>query len=1715
MKSWIQKLSGHHFLLLLSFFLILIVPYTLNLKSTFLTGIFEKSDVSLTPRDVQAHYNRPQIYISSWGGNTYASGGLVSQTVLDEPSIEVVGYNLPSGKFDIEIYKADNQLILDYLTYNKDYKQISKIDTAKLEKVISFTQEFTNTSRNANEKIELPNKDAGIWYLVLKNGDASANALIIRTGLGAIAKKGDGEFVFWVTDIKSKRSVTSGQVKVYNLSGKIGLLNTSDITSDGTAKAPLTKDSDIAIIESGSGMALIPLNLKYLNYGYSYNTYTEKVLTGRFFTFTDRPIYRPGDTVNFKSIIRNEDDARYFIPGGTVKVEASQGWDESKVTVYKGTHSISSVGSINGSFKLPDSAKTGDYTLTVTLSDTKSGSSYFNVEYYRKPEYFVDLLTDNKAMVSGDDLTVKVSGQYFSGQPLKGAFVSYKIYSYDFYEYDYYSSYLYNFDSESYRYGWWYGSSTINQGVVPLDEYGIGKIDLPIKLKDNNGKNKVVSVEVSYMDPSGNPVIDRKNYLVYAGDYSIFRKDYGYGSQVKAPYTLPIKLATNKSGVSLKDVGLKANIKRTSWVSYQEEGKKYLSYRKEEENLQEVSTKTNSEGEAEIVFIPEKTGSYTITVSSTDSQSNEIKKEFWAYIWDDNYYYSYDGSENTLSVYTEKPSYKPGDIAKLHITSDIPDRDVFLSLERGRLDRYQVVSINGKSTVIDLPIVETDIPNVFASAVGFNEIGVDSSTAKILTDTSAKKLKVKITPDGKKYGPGDAVTLDLLISDDTGNPVQSEATVWMVDKSLYELATNNTGDIFKAFWSERSDNTTMSHSLEGITVNMAEMGGCFAQGTKVVMFNGEEKNIENVRPGDYILTKSSEDGNDLVKAKVKTVHSAEVNQYLVLNGSLRVTANHVLYINHKWDLAGNVQLGDVLVKKDGSDERVISIERLRGKTKVYNLEVEKFNTFFAQGYYVHNEKGGGERSVFKDAAYWNASVWTDASGHAVLSVKLPDNLTTWAISAVAATSDTRVGQTTNEIIVSKDIVVRPVLPNILRIGDKAIVSAMVHNFTENDKEFNVSLKFDAGDVENAQQAIKVPGGGVEQLYWSISPMQEKDASKMTFSAINVSNKNEGDTIIQQIPVRIYGFRMKKGEVGEGNKTYNIKLSPDSVNDQTSVYLNLAPTLLNTLPEAMKYLINYPYGCIEQTTSRFVPVVIARDNRELFAEAMEGKKVDEMIDKGLERLSSLQSNDGGWGWWHESASNPFISAYVVEYLLIAKDLGYPVDSEMLYRAQIYFENLNLNDPSAKVIKFYALTLLDSEKRDKGVELSDTMTPDVIALGVMANYANGLTNSSENGLKMLLSKAKDVGGNLYWEAGNSNNFGSKDASTALAMRAVLTSGGDRDIAVQASRYLTSSRRSEYWSNTFSTAQVIRALVELSKSGSEMSPDYSYRVLLDGNLLKEGTVTDARQIIKNIQVPVNKIKDSGSKLDISYEGVGQLYSTFIVNEFRTDKNYVPFNQPLSVVKEIYNEKGKNYSIGAGDTVIINIQIDGLKEFTDYGVVEDHLPGGMVPIIETLNNERGSSQRWYYYSGYGKEYLEDGVVLSLNRMYSGVYQYSYKARVINSGTYAVPPVVAGLMYSPEIFGVSEGKEITIEKESKKLYDLPQVSERLRNIINARNSTYQNKILLVVLVIILAIMLIFILNDNLRRRFTEKIFIIGSKLRDGPFSKFGRQKPPEDDTQI
>ena len=968
-----------------------------------------------------------------------------------------------------------------------------------------------------------------------------------------------------------------------------------------------------------------------------------------------------------------------------------------------------------------------------------------------------------------------------------------------------------------------------------------------------------------------------------------------------------------------------------------------------------------------------------------------------------------------------------------------------MSFERGYLERYKIIRIDDKQKTIEEKLLPDDIPNVFVTAKSFTGEKYDSSNENILINTDFKKIIYKISTDKEKYAPGDQVTVNVLSTDINGQPVKSNIALWALDKAIYALSDKNYGDIFENFWDKRYNYTQNAHSLEGISIySGAEKGGCFLPDTQILMADGSHKLIKDVKVGDKILTKISETSTKLVKTNVSAIHQVEESGYLVINGNLKVTSNHILFINNKWIIAGLAKIGDTLLNKDGQNIKINSLEYLNLKTNVYNLTTDKYHTFFANSFYVHNQKGGGSRTNLADTAYWNLSVNTDDQGKAQVNFKLPDNLTTWVIAAIGANPETKVGEGSSEIKVSKDLVIRPVLPNVLSSGDKIRVAAIINNFSDKDINTTVSIVTDAGKIFSpVSQEIKIKANQFEEVKWDLAVDQGDKTTEFKFTVVD-ENKNV-DSVTQKIDIRSLGYWQQKSEFKKDNLQFLINKIDGLDFDKSKIDLTLGSNLLGSLPSAMNYLINYGYGCVEQTTSSLMSKLIAKKYSNIFSEALKNQTNRTTIEDGLDKLKNMQNYNGGWSWWKDSETNPFVTAYVFMALVQSKDLGYKVDEDVYQTAKNYLtNNLESKEVLDKIMASFALSF-DGGKNTITQNL-DQLENDLLAISVITNLKSGLSDSSQNGLDLLMSRMQksDIGN--FWAKSSPERFGSIEASTALAIQALIKSGKYTNEATDAVNYLIKSRTSDYWGNTFATLQSILAITQFNQLQSVDKTNLTYFITQNKTSLKTGTFVGLNS--KPISLDINLPKTDDQTIEINKSGQGNLFANLYQKLWIKSDIGAKYNDKVEVTKTITNAQDGSYNLIPGDlalvTVTINFKEGNDDQKTGYAVIEDHLPSGLIPVNFRMLNEYDEEESYsdnYYYS----EYLTDGVIIPFY-LRDNKNTFTYKARVINEGTFSNPPVFFSMMYRPDIWGRSDFSSIDIGKD--RIISSPQDYPRIRGIL-------------------------------------------------------------------
>jgi len=708
------------------------------------------------------------------------------------------------------------------------------------------------------------------------------------------------------------------------------------------------------------------------------------------------------------------------------------------------------------------------------------------------------------------------------------------------------------------------------------------------------------------------------------------------------------------------------------------------------------------------------------------------------------------------------------------------------------------------------------------------------------------------------------------------------------------------------------------------------------------------------------------------------------------------------------------------------------------------------------------------RQDFPDTAYWEAGVVTGADGKASVTAKLPDNLTTWRMDARAVTLDTRVGQTTTDLVSTKPLLVRPQTPRFFVAGDRAVIGTAVHNNTGQD--LAVIVELDAEGLElvdsKAVREVEIPTGQQAYVSWNIAVLEDAERVDLVFSAQSdgyqdASRPTLGTLEGQGIPVYRYEAPETVGTSGEltagGTRTEAIQLPAEMEVTQGNLEVLIEPSLAAGMRSGLTYLEQYPYECIEQTVSRFLPnVFTTRAMRAAgLADADLEAELKVQVNTALQRLYNTQNSDGGWGWWSGGESQRLTSAYVVLGLYEAQQADYEVNTEVLKRGLSYLraqprvmvEETTYADHGRNTLSFilYVLARTGSPEVSRTVTLYDDWQS--LPLYARAYLAQTLYWIDPEDVRLknltgsLVDSANLSASGVHWEENEVDywNWNSDTRTTAIVLAAMLELDPDNPLNASAVRWLMRNRVGGRWASTQETAWTLMALTDWMVRSGELEADYGYAVQLNDAKIGEGQASSATlEETQTLQVAVaDMLSDRVNRLVIvRTEGPGSLYYSANLNVHLPVAEVGALDQGIIISRRYYTLEDSKTPITTarqGDLVRGRLTIV-VPQSVHYLLVEDPLPAGLEAIDASLKTSpqgelpevydwaEMSRQGWGWWYFSHVELRDEKVVLSTDYLPAGTYVYTYLARASTLGTFQTIPPTAQEFYFPDVYGRGEG---------------------------------------------------------------------------------------------
>ena len=456
----------------------------------------------------------------------------------------------------------------------------------------------------------------------------------------------------------------------------------------------------------------------------------------------------------------------------------------------------------------------------------------------------------------------------------------------------------------------------------------------------------------------------------------------------------------------------------------------------------------------------------------------------------------------------------------------------------------------------------------------------------------------------------------------------------------------------------------------------------------------------------------------------------------------------------------------------------------------------------------------------------------------------------------AITAATQVGQAKADVIATKDLLVRPVLPRFFIEGDKAEIAAIVHNNTKDEVKVEVKLRADGLQIGAAtEQNVTIKAGDTAKVTWPVTVQTAADQVTVLMSAVenpqSAIRNPQSDAVEITLPVHRYTTPAvvgSSGQVGPNESRLELfRLPPNADPTRGELVVKLEPSLAAGMLGSLDYLEHYPYECTEQTVSRFLPnVVTFQALQKLGISRPElATPLAQQVGVGLQRLYAGQHVDGGWGWWAKDASDPTVSSYVVLGMARAKQAGFTVDPTALDRG-IRFLKSQLRAPTGlkpwelnqQALMLYALAEAGAAEPNRAGALYERREALSLYGKATLALAFGLIDdaASKTRIQTLLaditSKAITSGTSTHWEEAwlDSRNMNTDTRTTAIIIDALARLDPKHSLAPNAVRWLMGARQADHWETTQESAWAIMALTDWMAATGELEGDYTWKVLLN---------------------------------------------------------------------------------------------------------------------------------------------------------------------------------------------------------------------------------------------------------------------------------------------
>lgn len=1409
------------------------------------------------------------------------------------------------------------------------------------------------------------------------------------TDLGLIVKQDPSKTLVRAINLTTLRPEPGVSVKLFNRQDNRALLAEAKTGVDGfvSLDRALGGDSSSMFVYGAEGE-------QHAYGGYSfYNNHADNYET---YFYTDRPVYRLGQTMFYKGIARRHKLEGFINPGANVKLHCTIE-DPDNAELWAGDTKTNEHGTFHGTFDIPKDGKTGAYQITVRYPDNSVSYERFEIDEYRKPEYIVDVTPIQAHVTAGQKAKARIHAKYYFGAPVTNAKVKYTVFSsvdwnsrYELEDRPSYYSFFDGWDhsDEEYSEGG-YGGDYLSEGTATTDANGDAIVEFDTR-RGTFDKNKPwtydyydkrYKIQAEVTDLSRLTVDGSGALSVTNGEFALFAKSTS--SVARVGENIVADVTAIRYDGKKPVAGLPVHIQLYRRI-YDRKNSEYKGI----QICGETTGTTDASGNVKVDFKTKPefvTDTYDILATAEDSAHNFIADDYSMWVVSENNPYflpETEAQKEPLTVKLDKAVYKPGDVARVMITAPLTGKEgaqAIVAVEGAKIYSYKVIDMKSTAQMVEIPLTIDYAPNVYVTVTMVtNKRQFYNQSQMIKVSPESRFLNLSIATDKPRYHPGDLATYTLTAKTADGKPAPNvELSMGLVDESIYAIRADATPDIRKFFYEQRPN----------AVVTMCTF------------------------PEQYS--------------------------------------------------GGPDKVADVRIRKD-----------------------------------------------FKDTATWLPNLVTDKDGIVKTVVKMPDNLTTWRATVRAVSMETEVGSTVNKVISTQDLIVRVALPRFFTTGDEGFVTAVVHNYTDKPQPVNLTLNMtnQLKTTDSLQQKLMVFPDKVLRYSWPIKALTAGEAT-VTCKAIG---STASDAMQSKVPIRPFGvqsFSAQAGVVTGDDETITIPnvLPTDAAPGSVKYHIYMSSSAMGAMMGNFSSLIDYPYGCTEQTMSKLMPAIVAvRMNQTLGAPltAKDKAKFAEVYKQSMQKLDGYQHDDGGWGWWANDTSSTYLTALVLDGYKMLREAGYKVDQDRLTKGQAWLKKNALeefkqlssplhkpswNDVDAMIDvsrSYYVLSKygekVPPEVRRWTAVNKQRFTPESLAYLSIAFNNTGEKEFAKVFYNRLTELGTETTGSMgtllnwapskkMWTMIDFNHQSTYDGNywsysyrftgvetTALALEAMAVIEPENvDRAEQVKRWILTERGQDGWENTKTTAEVFKALmvVELGAKGAGVETDFTAE-LSGADVPASVNAFNQKSLVQpeiDLDLPLKKPGD----IKIHKIGHGRLYYSSVLSYYRLLKpgqavagNGMPDGLKLKrdffrMVPGAPDAEGNihftaqplpDHKVKAGETILMKVYVDSPIR-APYVLLQAPLPSGAEVVendsrsnaAESTDAKDKGGYEWGNWWWTHQDVMDDHIAFFVTSFPNGKAELHQMIRMEIPGKFQINPAAMDGMYTKGIKAYSATDEITV----------------------------------------------------------------------------------------